>query len=493
MTRRGPRIVFKALAAATFMPLLLGAGKATAEPALETCQLRGAGGLSSVTAQCGWLTVPENAAEPDGRTIDLFIAKVPALSGGSEGAALTVLAGGPGGAATDFYAGFHPAFARIHRDHDIVLVDQRGTGRSAPLDCPDEDLLDAGDFDVEFARDRARDCMAGFDADLRQYTTSVAVRDLDAVREAFGYERLHVYGASYGTRVALHYLRRYPDRVGVVILDGVVPPDHALGSDIAFNAQAALDGLFERCAADSACSEAFPDLAGDFARLQARLRDSPETVSLRHPVTGEWEDVNFGEAGMAAAVRLLSYRPEGLAILPVLIHRAASGDAGPLAAQTLIQVSAIADLLSEGMHNSVMCTEDVPFYVPGEEALTGLDETYLGPLQVEALMAICEIWPAGEIDEDFGTPVTADRPVLLISGELDPITPPVYAERAAVDLPTAGTLEVPASGHGVAATGCMPALLAEFVATGDPDALDGTCLERVRGLPFFTDLNGPLP
>lgn len=462
-------------------------------PAIELadCRIRGADGTRSVAARCGRLPVPENPDAPDGRRIELNVAVVEALSAEPAPDALAVLAGGPGAAATEFYVDYAPAFERVRREHDIVLVDQRGTGASNALECPDDAAaLDASAEDLRASAER---CLAVLDADPRFYTTSVAVADLEAVRAALGYPSLDLYGASYGTRVALHYLRRYPERARTLVLDGVLPADVALGPHIALDAQATLDGLFDRCAREDACRLHFPALREHFAELRVRLAATPLALTLADPRTAEPVETRFGVAEMDAAVRLLSYSTETAALLPLLLDRAGRGDVAPLAAQALMVARSLDDTLSEGMHHSIVCTEDVPWFEIDAPLRAALENTYLGAHQVDSLRAICEVWPRGVIDPDFKTPVVSDHPVLLLSGELDPVTPPRYGERALATLRNGRHVVAAGQGHGIALLGCLPRLVAEFVERASVDGLDTSCVERLAAAPFFTSFNGPPP
>src|SRR5690606_32066662 len=213
----------------------------------------------------------------------------------------------------------------------------------------------------------------------RFYTTSVAIQDLDAVREALGYERVNLYGVSYGTRVAQAYARRYPERTRAVILDGVVPLDLALGPDISLDAQRALDLLFERCEADAACGERFPELRARFARLHAQLRDAPVQLVLADPVSAELTEMVFTHEQFQGIVRMFSYAPETVALLPLLIdHAAQTGDFVPLAAQTSLLLREVGESIATGMHNAVVCTEDIPFVQDDAAMRAELDDTYLG-------------------------------------------------------------------------------------------------------------------
>ncbi len=461
---------------------------------LSDCMLVDASGVRATAARCGTLSVTVNPADPaaDSATIDLHVAVIPALTEGVDDVALTVLAGGPGGSATEFYTAYAQAFRYVHRHMDILLVDQRGTGKSAALDCPQPAALDM-DLSTEKMTALTRECLESLERDPAPFTTSVAVRDLDAVRAALGYRALHLYGGSYGTRVAMHYLRRYPAQTKSLILDGVVPPGLTLGPDIAPRAQQALDRLFARCAADRDCEHNFPDLAAQFGALRARLADRPVPLTLPHPVSGEPVDIEFGSSALSTAVRLLSYNDNGVALLPLLISSAAQGRLAPLAAQSLMVAEGLDDALSAGMHNTVICSEDLPFVQMDRERWLALDRSYLGRAPLEGLLAVCSVWPTGPVDQDLREPLISDHPVLLLSGSDDPVTPPAYAEMAQRGLSNSRHLVLQSQGHGVAALGCLPRLIDEFVTAGDPDAIDASCVDRIAPAPIFLDFSGPGP
>ncbi|MFW6094308.1 MAG: alpha/beta hydrolase [Pseudomonadota bacterium] len=490
--RQPPGGVAPTPARAVALALLLAAGTATGLD-LEPCEIRGTGGVGLVAAQCGRLEVAEDPDEPAGRVIELFVARVPALAKEPRDDALTVINGGPGASSVSLYVDMKAAFSGIRRNRDIVVVDQRGTGRSAPLDCPEMQIMGAAPAPGELGR-ATRQCLEATEQDPRFYTTSFAVDDLERVREALGYAAWNLYGVSYGTRVAQEYLRRYPASVRTAILDGVVPPDQALGPDLAVNAQATLDALLARCAGDTACAAAFPDLEAQFRRLARRLEASPVALTLPHPVTARRRSMKLSYGHLALTVRMSSYAPETAALIPVMIREAVEHDNfRPIASQALRLEHELAETMAFGMHNSVVCSEDVPFY-PEPEVLRGtLRETYLGAAQVEALRAICRVWPRGRREPAARAPLRAEHPVLLLSGEHDPITPPAYARRAAQTLPNSRHLLAPGQGHGVVGRGCMPWLVSGFVGTADPAGLDPTCLERLDSDAFFVDLMGPPP
>lgn len=460
---------------------------------LSECRLESAQVPGSVAARCGTLRVPENRAEPHGRQIALHVAVVPSLRLRARSDPLVLLAGGPGQAASDLYLTLHPAFARVRRDRDILLVDQRGTGRSMRLDCTYPQDLEIAAYDATALRRETRRCLETLPGDPRYYTTSVAVQDLDAVRAALGYERLNLYAVSYGTRVAQHYMRRYPQRVRTAILDGAVPPDLALGPDIPREAQRALDTLFERCAQSAECSARFPSLAQDFASLYARLQAAPAMVRLADPLTGAGTRVQFGVAHLASAVRMLSYSDETAALLPLLIHEAqVGGRLEALAAQYLMIQRSMERQMAYGMHFAVVCSEDAPRWAEGQ-APDFAGSTYLGAEFMDGLRAVCDEWPRGPVDEDFGTTLNSDIPTLLLSGGNDPVTPAAYAERVLQGLSNARHLVLEGQGHGQIAVGCVPRLAAQFIAAASPADLDTQCTTHVTPAPFMLSLTAPAP
>jgi len=321
----------------------------------------------------------------------------------------------------------------------------------------------------------------------------VAVTDLEALRSTLGYPQLNLYGISYGTRVAQHFARRFPGSARTVILDGVVPPQIPLGPEIATESQLALERVLGRCAEDAQCNERFPDLHQDFIDVQQLFDASPPVVELPDPTSGRIEEIELGSEEFGVAIRLLLYGHRSIALIPLLIHEAAEGNYGPLAAQFQMTVTELAESLSIGMHNAVMCTEDIPFVDHDNVDHDALAASYLGPLQLEALQTICSVWPAGVIDPGLRVPVATAIPFLLLSGGADPITPPRYAITAAADLEKAWLLTGKDQGHGQAAVGCMPRLISEFIENATLEDVDTSCIEQSFTMPFFLDFSGPAP
>jgi pimeloyl-ACP methyl ester carboxylesterase len=468
-------------------------GSAAAGFELEDCRISAGPGYPGIKARCGTFPRPLNPDDPDGEQIQLQVAVVPALNLEPEPDPLVPFAGGPGGGSIEFYAAYFHAFEPVRRDRDILLVDQRGTGDSARMDCPIDDDLIEGQFSHEQTLDFTQSCLEQLPHDPRFFTTSVAVRDLEALRTALGYPELNLLGTSYGSRVAQHYARRYPESSRTVVLDGVVPPQLPLGPGIAIEAQRAVDEIFARCAADAVCNEHFPEVDLDFAAVRSSVAGEPVLVSLLDPVTGRPAEIEFGDNELAAAIRLLAYQPRSIAILPLVIHEAANGNFVPLAAQFQLTVTSLADALALGMHNSVMCTEDLPFIDRDAIDFELLQDTFITAMQYEALDTICSIWPQGPIDDGFNDPLATDIPVLLLSGTADPVTPPSYAEMALVEMTNHSHIVNKQQGHGQLAAGCMPDVIADFIASADPATLDSSCMERAFIMPFFVDFSGPMP
>jgi pimeloyl-ACP methyl ester carboxylesterase len=460
---------------------------------LTDCRISAGPGASSMAARCGTMTRPLDPTGVVPGEIELRVAVVPALNLTPEPDPLVPIAGGPGQGSVQFYTAYYWAFEDVRRNRDILLIDQRGTGESATMDCEfDDDILE-GEYSIAVTVEYTERCLEQLPHDPRFFTTSIAVTDMEAVREALGYPALNLYGVSYGTRVAQHFARRYPDSTRTVVIDGVVPPQLSLGPEIATESQKAVDNILARCAEDDACNERFDDVAADFERVVAELRAAPVTIDVPNPSTGRPEKLEFGEGELAGAIRLLAYHPNSIALMPLLIHEAGKGNYVPLGSQFMMTMIAMADAMSLGMHNSVMCTEDVPFYDKSSIDYDGLAASYMGTFQLDALEAICSVWPAGPIDDEFKVPLATDLPVLLLSGDADPITPPRYADLAAVDIENATHLIGKHQGHGQISVGCTPQLVADFIDAADGSGLDATCLERSFVMPFFLDFAGPNP
>ncbi len=483
------------------VPLLLLTGLALSLPAsatrklgslsFEPCNLSTGIMPQGTDAQCTTLEVPENRAEPQGRKIKLAIAWVPSEQARGEADPVFMIAGGPGQSARESYPGVSAAFHEVLARRDVILVDQRGTGESNPLTCLDEEGKsrfadeDSRSGEPEAVAAFVRACLAKLDADPRFYTTSEAVRDLDAVRAALGAEQINVVGISYGTRVAQEYLRRYPEHTRAVVLDGVVPPSLGLGNEHGRNLDAALDLEFARCAKDATCAERFPAPRQTLDQLLAQLRDKPVPVSFRDPLTAKPRTEDFTAGHLATVARMFSYDPRIAAMLPMALAEAANGRFDTLMMQANLIGDMVETTMAAGMQLSVVCAEDEPLLAadPAEARST------LGATMIEVMKKQCEVWPRGEMPEDFHRPVVSDTPVLLLSGEFDPVTPPRYGDEVAKTLANGRHLVLRGRGHNVFGLGCMPRLMATFLREPDKK-LDASCLDELDYIPPFTGYYG---
>lgn len=460
------------------------------------CRLSDPMKLRSIEAECAEISVPESDAAGS-RRITLSVARIPAINRSKQTDPIVLLAGGPGQGAQLAFTATSPTFARAKRDRDILLIDQRGTGRSNLLSCDVETrtmtevlAVDANAFIQVNER-----CLERLRAtnDLAAYTTSRAVRDLDAVRALLGYEQLNLYAGSYGTRVAQHYARRYPDRVRSMVLDGVVAPQTVLGPKISLDAQAALDGIWKRCSADTACRKSFGDMQQKTRALQARLKAKPEPVEIPNPRTATLESFKFGSEQLAAVLRFGSYEPGFAAMLPLVVSEATRGNFRPISTLFLLTASSVQEMIALGMHNSVICNEDVPRFDTISVDRGAVAATYLSTGFLDALPQICKKWPRGLVDPEFTQPLVSNVPTLLLSGSLDPVTPPADANRVAQNLKNSRHLIFEGAGHGQTGIACMERVLAEFYANVDPKALNAACLDRRMQPPFWLSLAGPAP
>jgi pimeloyl-ACP methyl ester carboxylesterase len=483
----------------TTLSLLLGAcggvddraaGRNLGALQFEPCTLSATGLPATIAAQCGTLSVPEDRANPSGRTIALAIAFVPSNAKRPQADPVLLLAGGPGQSARESFPAAAGAFRELLRTRDVVLVDQRGTGASNPLACrtPDggEPSARAVAAGVEAARRLAGDCLRSLDADPRFYTTSDAVLDLEAVRAAIGAEQVNLVGVSYGTRVALEYLRRHPARVRSLVLDGVVPPELALGAEHARNLEVSLDAQFARCAADVVCAQRFGSPRAALAALLEALDQQPQPVHYRDPLTHELREDTLTRDVVAGVVRLFAYVPQLAAMLPQSLAEAAAGRPEVLMAQGRMIENLVGEQIMQGMQLSVNCSEDAERLRidPGDA------RTLMGTAFVATLLAQCEAWPRGRRPADFDAPVRSDRPALLLSGEFDPVTPPHYGEQVVRHLANGRHLVARGQGHNVMVAGCAPQLVARFVSAADAGGLDATCLERLTYTPPFAGAYG---
>ncbi|MFC5527341.1 alpha/beta hydrolase [Rhodanobacter ginsengisoli] len=462
---------------------------------LSACELAQPNSGLSTAAWCTDFPVPENRADPHSRIIKLRLAILRSRAQVASRDMLVFLAGGPGQAATDSAGSVAGVLQPLRAHRDVLLLDQRGTGGSNALTCKDSDeSTPAGDdtaFDTDKMRRAAADCLQQLKgrADPRYYTTTIAAQDLEDVRKAIGSPQFDLLGVSYGTRMAQQYLMHYPQAVRSVVLDSVVPNSLALGEDFARNLDEALKAQFARCTAEPACRKKFGDPDQTLYQLRDALRANPHQVSFRDPQSYRSVKRVLNENALASVVRMFAYTPQTAALLPLSIDAAAHGDVGPLLGQAKILSSDLAELMGSGMQYSVICSEDIDLLKPRPQDA----DTILGTHMTDALKAVCSVWPRGSRPADFHAPLKTDKPVLLLAGQYDPVTPPRYAEEVARGLPNARVLVLKGQAHSVMAAGCTPQLIQRFVEKLDPKTLDASCLDRLRPTPIFIDFNGATP
>jgi pimeloyl-ACP methyl ester carboxylesterase len=453
---------------------------------LKPCHLEG----FKEEVLCGSLRVWEDRAARKGRTIDLQVAVLPALRPESEPDPLFLLAGGPGQGARRYARLVPIAFQKVRRERDIVLVDLRGTGGSNPLECDFGDPLGllgmAGD-DLDVTP-----CLKNLRGDPRLYTTEPAVDDLDDVRAALGYERINLWGGSYGTRAALVYARRHPERVRSVVLDGAAPFEIELPLHNAWGAQRALDRLLADCAAEKECRAAFPHLREELSEVLTRLEQAPARASLRHPRTGQPVDVTVRRGTFASGLRGMLYTPVHASLVPSVIHSAQKGDFSPFAALSLETAAWSTETMSLGLTLSVLCSEDV-HRITDEEAEHEVRGTFAGRFEIDSWRRMCSAWPRGPVPATLERGKPLNIPALILSGDLDPVTPPRWGEAMKTHFRGALHGIVPGAGHNTSMTGCVPDLLAKFIEQGGPAGLDTSCVRKIRRPPFVIDPSGTAP
>ena len=472
-----PRLA-AAAAVAAFALGLAGCGQSDAPRramALTECRLP----KLPLSAQCGTLEVPENRAKPDGRKISLAIAVLPANTLNPRTDPLFILAGGPGQAAS-FLGPFASALTGVRKDRDIVLVDQRGTGRSSPLRCAAFKPDDSADATLELDPvPKAAACVkelteAGVDA--AQYTTAAWIADLDAVRTALGYAKVNLWGGSYGTRAALEYLRAYPTRVRSVVLDGVAAPSMKVSLDVWPSRDLALTAVLDTCAKSVSCRAAHPDLPATLDGIRNRLGPKGRDIAVTDPRTGAVETQRVTFDHVLAALQPLTYSPELSALLPEIIGSVAAGDYGPLFAGAMLVTGDLAQQMNNALHYSVTCTEDVP-RISAADVANALANVRSKSLAKQAL-AVCDVWPKGEAGADAAKPVESDVPVLILSGGLDPVTPPANGAEVANTLRASRHIVARGYGHIVSPHACAPRLIAAFIDDPSFATLPASCVEH---------------
>ena len=463
------------------LPVLALAASIAQAQALTDCRVPGI--RNSV--QCGVVPRALDPARPEGPKIDVHYVVVPAMARRKLPDPVFLLAGGPGQSAIDVAPQAFGLFSRLNNRRDIVFVDQRGTGQSAPLDCADQKrdtLAEQADPEQQFRQ--LMQCKAALtklpyiktESDLGFFTTTLAMQDLDAVRAQLGAERINLVGISYGTRAGLEYMRQFPARVRRSVLDSVAPPDMVLPASFSTDSQAALDAMLAACEQQPACRTRYPKLRADWAALLASL---PRPVSAAQPLNGRIERFTLTRDMVLGAVRGALYSPATAAALPAAITEAAAGRIDALVGVGALLGSRKGIQLAMGMHFSVICAEDAPRLndtgdAPGTDFRTDYAALY---------RRVCAQWPRGAVPAEFYKIPTSPTPTLLFSGGIDPATPPRHGARVDAALgPSAQHVIVRNAGHSVLGVGCARDLLYRFIDAADDSAataLDASCVKAI--------------
>jgi len=437
-------------------------------------------------AQCGSFEVKENPQDQNSKTIALNVLRIPAVNPVPEKNPLFVIAGGPGQSAVVVAQSMHSLFRDVRKNRDIVFVDQRGTGKSNPFPC---------EFDTEstkpmpiaeeeaLGREAVKQCIEKIKDHAAYYTTNYAVQDLDAVRVALGYEKINLWGGSYGSRVVLEYLRRYPSHIRASVIDGVAPVAIALPWSMEADGLAALQAINKQCANTPACLTHFGDITQKAQAISSRLLANPQAIKITHPRTQEKVSVNMTAQDFSGVIRLALYSRDLSSLLPQVISDADAGDYSVLASLIYLAKSKSEMAgINYGMHYTVVCNEDYPLYKnkPATDA-----NVFLNTQMVQKYSEVCEHWPRAQLPADYWAPIESDSPVLALSGAVDPVTPPYWGEQVKAGLTNLTHIVAPGGHHIVTSEGCIAQLITAFIAKGDGKELDASCAKNIQPLAIY--------
>jgi pimeloyl-ACP methyl ester carboxylesterase len=436
-------------------------------------------------ARCGIVVVPESRGQAGGKTIGLNVLVLPATTGPNQTDAIFEIFGDLGQETIDANGlDFATIAGAAHATRDIVLVDQRGTGGSRPLQC--EIYPGTGQarfFAPDWPTDLLEKCGArlGSIADLSQYSTDNAADDLDDARSALGYDKVDLLAYSYGTTVALDFIRRHPAHVRTAVLDRVAGMNSRRPLPNAKASQHAIDALFTDCAADAVCRNAVPNIRSEFAAVLAKLAKGPVNGNVTDPATKSKSTVQIDLPTWVSALPYGLYDTADASDFLGMIHAAALGDFDAPAAFVAGARGGLAGMYW-GMAMSVACPEHVanidPSAIPA--ATRG---TFLGDSEVRAQIAACEVWPGRSVQPSFFAPVRSNVQALLLTGALDPVTPPDEAAAVQRYLPHSVNVIFPHVAH-TANTQCGMKLVSAFITAGDDRGLDASCAAQEQRPPF---------
>ena len=444
----------------------------------------------AAAAKCTTVEVPARADAPAAR---IGVTVLPANTLTPRPDPLFMLAGGPGQVSSALLP-LANQLSGVRRTRDIVLIDPRGAGRSGALSCAALKARDPFEAlaDEDASSEAVQRCLVQLrdeqKVDLAQFTTEVLVGDVDAVRAALGYGRINLWGGSYGTRVVQHYVRRHEDQVRSIVLDGVATPGLRVPLDVWTTREDALQRALAACGADAACRAAYPDLDASLKRLREQLA-TPRTVTLTDPRTGAQRDVVLTSDLVTGALEALLYLPELTALIPPLVSRAAAGDVAPLLAAAVMLSEDVAESLNLPLYYAVACAEDAP-RIAADDVRATLAQL-AAPWMAARNLAACDGWPPAVVAADFALPLASTTPALILSGGIDPVTPPRNGEQVAKTLPHSRHVIAAGYGHIVSPHACAPRLIEKFIEDASADALSASCIESFASSkrpPVFSSL-----
>jgi len=446
-------------------------------------------------AECGELILKENPTDASSNNISVAILRLPAISPVADADPLFLIQGGPGGSSIEMANQIHSFFSDVRKNRDLIFVDQRGTGKSNPLRCEQaspEDLKLPEAEQREKYISLMKSCAEKYQHNAAFYTTVQAVQDLDAVRLALGYEKINLWGGSYGTRVALEYARRYPEQARTIVLDGVAPVSIALPKYFARDAMAALVAVNNECLAQTDCAAEFGDIVQKAELVLQRLNElqakgEPLEISYEHPRNQRAESLHLTPRTFSSLLFMSLYSRDLTVLLPRAISFAEKEDYRLLAALSALSAEQAQLMnITEGMRYSVICNEDWPLL-----SASDIEQStpFFGIPFVKDMQPICALWPKAELPADYWQPIKSDVPALMLSGKHDPVTPDVWAQTVAAYLPNSTSLSAAGGNHSISSEGCVPQLIAQFIERASMKDVKADCVAKIKPLPLVLGAN----
>ncbi|PCJ47969.1 MAG: hypothetical protein COA74_09940 [Gammaproteobacteria bacterium] len=440
---------------------------------------------------CGSHSVYEDRRSASGRKITINFAIIPSVTEAKELDPLVLLAGGPGQGGMSMGPFIKIAFSEINETRDIVLIDQRGMGTSHPLKCETPEATNFTMTDTEqaeYSRKLLLECLTSLDADVTKYNQDIANEDIHEILIGLGYDKVNLYGVSWGTRSALLYANQFPDQVRTVIMDGNAPLDNRVPLFADQDSDKAMKALFNDCRENVDCHKAFPSLEQDFNDILASFPEAGKAATIIDPTTGKSEDILLSKSNFANSILAILYVPEFSRLIPLVIEQAKDNSY-----QTLLGLSAaFGDPgIAIGAQLSILCSEDLP-RITESEFNQDTDKGFLGNAFLNIFKNSCSVWPKVPLPAIYNQNLTSNIPTLLLSGEIDPVTPPRWGDKMAKYMTNSLHLIAANTGHNVAPKGCASKLMAQFINQGNLKDIDGSCLDKLKRPSFFIDASGPV-